>query len=114
MLTSMSKIVHIEANWTSIKKMAKSSEPDDFSMDSYSYNNSISNSEALKDTETTITVSWMGGGQVKEPSTSWDMASVYAAAAAFPQNVAKTPQRTWSVHFWHPKHHITNIIVGLY
>ncbi len=80
--------------------MARSSEPGDFSMDSYSFNNSISSSDAVKDTETSVSVNWMGGGQIKDPSTPWDMASVYAAAAEFPSNVSKTPQRTWSVlHF---------------
>ncbi|MCJ1390224.1 hypothetical protein MMC18_003082 [Xylographa bjoerkii] len=80
-----------------IKKMAKSSEPEDFSMDSYSFSNSFSTSDALKDTETTMSVNWMGGGQIKNGNTTWDVNSVFAAAAAFPQNVAKTPQRTWAI-----------------
>lgn len=77
--------------------MTKSTEATQFSLDSYSYSNSLSDSEAVKDTETTIAVNWMGGGQIKDSKQLWDIESVYAAAAAFPQNVAKTPQRTWFV-----------------
>jgi hypothetical protein len=75
--------------------MAKTSEAKEFSLDSYSQSDSFSNSAAFKDTETTISVNWMGGGQIKDPKTTWDIDSVYAAAAAFPSFVAKTPQRTW-------------------
>ena len=81
----------------SIKKMSKVKEPETFSMDNYSFNSTLSNSEALKDTETTISVNWMGGGDIKDSAVAWDVESVYATAAAFPQKVAQTPQRTWFV-----------------
>ena len=72
-------------------------EPQDFSMDSYSNSASdgLVNSESLKETETTISVNWMGGGQIKDPKANWDVKSVYDAAASFPSFVAQTPQRTW-------------------
>ncbi len=77
--------------------MTKTTEAENFSMDSYniSDNKSLSNSSALKETETTISVNWMGGGQIKDPKTSWDIDSVYGAAASFPSFVAATPQKTW-------------------
>ncbi|CEI67563.1 hypothetical protein FVEN_g5653 [Fusarium venenatum] len=52
---------------------------------------------ALKDTETTISISWIGGAQIKEASRAWDIDSMYAAAAAFPAAVAQCPQRTWAI-----------------
>lgn len=71
-------------------------EAEDFTMDSYSLDSmSASASDALKDTEMTISVSWMGGGQIKDSKTNWNIDSVYEAAAAFPSSVAKTPQKTW-------------------
>lgn len=66
-------------------------------MDAYSFSNSLAKDNKSKDTETTISVNWMGGGQFKDSTTTWDVDSVYAAAAAFPAAVAKTPQKTWSV-----------------
>ncbi|KAH7038401.1 uncharacterized protein B0I36DRAFT_381409 [Microdochium trichocladiopsis] len=82
----------------SIKKITKTkSEPQDFSMDSYGLSDSLAGSSALKETETTISVNWMGGGQIKDPKTSWDIDTVYEAAAAFPSFVAKTPQKTWAI-----------------
>ncbi|KAL6922421.1 hypothetical protein ACHAPO_010842 [Fusarium lateritium] len=52
---------------------------------------------ALKDTETTISISWIGGAQIKEAGEAWDIDSMYAAAAAFPAAVAQCPQRTWAI-----------------
>ncbi|KAK4496664.1 hypothetical protein PRZ48_012646 [Zasmidium cellare] len=52
---------------------------------------------SLTGIETTVSVAWMGGGQIKPPTTSWDLESVLAAAAAFPANVAQSPQRTWAM-----------------
>ncbi|KAF5020572.1 hypothetical protein F66182_7404 [Fusarium sp. NRRL 66182] len=83
---------------TSIKKMTKTNQgAEDFSMDAYSIGDSLSGSSALKDTETTISVNWKGGGQIKDAKSSWDINSVYEAAAAFPSCVAKTPQKTWAI-----------------
>ncbi|OBS29592.1 hypothetical protein FPOA_03529 [Fusarium poae] len=52
---------------------------------------------ALKDTETTISISWIGGAQIKEAGRAWDIDSMYASAAAFPAAVAQCPQRTWAI-----------------
>ncbi|KAF2839890.1 hypothetical protein M501DRAFT_1003380 [Patellaria atrata CBS 101060] len=56
---------------------------------------------SLKDTshekETSISVSWTGGGKIKDDTKKWDLDSAMAAAAAFPSNVAKCPQRTWAI-----------------
>ncbi|KAM7211204.1 hypothetical protein V8F06_013414, partial [Rhypophila decipiens] len=50
-----------------------------------------------RESETTISINWMGGGQIKEPAQHWDIDSLYAAAAAFPASVAQCPQRTWAI-----------------
>ncbi|KAM0425766.1 hypothetical protein ACHAPT_009016 [Fusarium lateritium] len=52
---------------------------------------------AMRQTETTITVSWSGGGQIKPQDEEWTLESLYAAAAAFPSKVAECPQRTWAI-----------------
>lgn len=51
---------------TSIKRGLRSAKgATEFTLDMDSSSSQSINSELLKDTETTITVSWMGGGQVK-------------------------------------------------
>ncbi|KAJ5692691.1 hypothetical protein N7462_002114 [Penicillium macrosclerotiorum] len=53
--------------------------------------------EALKHTETSVSVSWSGGGQIKPDSEEWTLDSLMRAAAAFPSRVAECPQRTWVI-----------------
>ncbi|KAF4332225.1 hypothetical protein FBEOM_13986 [Fusarium beomiforme] len=62
-------------------------------------------SAAMSKTETTITVSWSGGGQIKPENQSWTLDSLYSAAAAFPANVARCPQKTWAIltPYYHSK-----------
>ncbi|KAK0559525.1 hypothetical protein OC861_006616 [Tilletia horrida] len=48
-------------------------------------------------TETTITASWSGGGNIKPPNEPWTIESLIRAANRFPQNVANSPQRTQAV-----------------
>ena len=48
-------------------------------------------------TETTISVSWSGGGSIKDPTVDWTVESLKKAAAAFPDLVAVTPQRTYAI-----------------
>jgi hypothetical protein len=43
--------------------------------------------------ETTITVNYNGGGHLKDASLLWNLDSIAAAVAAFPQKVEETPQR---------------------
>jgi hypothetical protein len=49
---------------------------------------------ALDSSETSITVNWNGGGNIKLKDTLWSIESLTKVAAAFPENVSKTPQRT--------------------
>ncbi|KAJ9656097.1 hypothetical protein H2201_008648 [Coniosporium apollinis] len=87
----------VDKTSASIKSALSTGSKGDFTLDSFNVAADGSGSGALKDTETTISVSWMGGGQVKDPKQLWDMDSMFAAAAAFPAQVAKCPQRTWAV-----------------
>ncbi|KAK4221372.1 hypothetical protein QBC38DRAFT_513609 [Podospora fimiseda] len=48
-------------------------------------------------TETTIQVSWMGGGHIKPMEQQWDIKSLMQAAARFPDLVADCPQRTYAI-----------------
>lgn len=49
--------------------------------------------DSFKDTETTISVNWSGGGDVKKPEKSWDLAQVVTTANEFPNKVANYSQR---------------------
>ncbi|KAF4442962.1 hypothetical protein F53441_11606 [Fusarium austroafricanum] len=68
----------------------------ELSLDTSGSGSSTELSKALKNTEGHISVSWMGGGQIKDGE-PWDVDSVFAAAAAFPKRVAECPQRTWAI-----------------
>ena len=48
-------------------------------------------------TETTIQVSWCGGGHIKPMEQPWNIQSVMQAAARFPTLVADCPQRTYAI-----------------
>ncbi|KAF3762918.1 hypothetical protein M406DRAFT_45333, partial [Cryphonectria parasitica EP155] len=48
-------------------------------------------------TETTIQVSWCGGGHIKPMEQPWNIQSVMQAAARFPSLVADCPQRTHAI-----------------
>ncbi|KAK6543512.1 hypothetical protein TWF694_000258 [Orbilia ellipsospora] len=48
-------------------------------------------------TETTIMVSWSGGGFIKPIDEPWNIESLMDAAARFPDLVARTPQRTYAI-----------------
>ncbi|KAK0558177.1 hypothetical protein OC861_006967, partial [Tilletia horrida] len=48
-------------------------------------------------TETTIQVSWIGGGIIKPPEESWTIDSLTRAASRFPDNVAQSPQRIYAL-----------------
>ena len=66
----------------------------------FTLNEGIGSSElnaALNQTETTITVNWSGGGQVKEEAEEWSLESLFRAAAGFPAHVARCPERTWAI-----------------
>ena len=57
----------------------------------------MNKSEMKTSTETTVTVNWSGGGQIKPSDAIWDVNSLTLAAANFPDLVAKTPQRTYAI-----------------
>ncbi|KAM7214161.1 hypothetical protein V8F06_010476 [Rhypophila decipiens] len=52
---------------------------------------------ALSKIDTTITVAWSGGGQIKDPREEWTPDSLFQAAADFPSRVTKCPQTTWAI-----------------
>lgn len=57
----------------------------------------INKSNLSKETETTIAVNWSGGGSIKNPKDDWGIDTLKMAAAAFPECVAITPQRTYAI-----------------
>jgi hypothetical protein len=54
-------------------------------------------SDVWKDTETSISVNWSGGGEIKPPETEWNLKSVVQAANEFPNKVSKCSQRTSAI-----------------
>ncbi|RBQ80334.1 hypothetical protein FVER14953_20854 [Fusarium verticillioides] len=63
----------------------------------YSHDSLSSRGSVMENTESHIHVSWMGGGQIKNEDTPWDIDSIFRAAAAFPERVAERPQLTWAI-----------------
>lgn len=57
----------------------------------------IARSNIETNTETTIQVSWCGGGHIKPMEQQWDIKSLMQAAARFPDLVADCPQRTYAI-----------------
>ncbi|RYN93450.1 hypothetical protein AA0119_g9487 [Alternaria tenuissima] len=57
----------------------------------------IARSNIETNTETTIMVNWSGGGHIKPMEQQWDIQSLMAAAARFPDLVADCPQRTYAI-----------------
>ncbi|KLU89845.1 hypothetical protein MAPG_08814 [Magnaporthiopsis poae ATCC 64411] len=60
-------------------------------------NVSIAHENLSTNTETTIQVSWCGGGHIKPMEQQWDLKSLMQAAARFPDLVADCPQRTHAI-----------------
>ena len=54
-------------------------------------------SEALRNTEISISVNWVGGGEIKKPKVPWTIQSVVAVANAFPSMVARSSARTQAI-----------------
>ncbi|KAF5602070.1 uncharacterized protein FSUBG_7905 [Fusarium subglutinans] len=52
---------------------------------------------AVQETESTITVNWSGGGQIKSDDAEWTLDSLIRAASAFPGRVAACPQKTYAI-----------------
>ncbi|RGP72591.1 hypothetical protein FLONG3_6599 [Fusarium longipes] len=88
----------------------------EFTLSPYDTLTSTGSASITKNTESHIYVSWMGGGQIKDglfifnqffskvpplslslENTPWNIDSIFQAAAAFPQRVSESPQRTWAI-----------------
>ena len=54
----------------------------------------MNKSTAFNSSETTITVNWNGGGDIKDADETWSIETLTKVAAAFPTKVAACPQRT--------------------
>ncbi|KAG5661894.1 hypothetical protein KAF25_004133 [Fusarium avenaceum] len=74
-----------------------SSTATEFTLNSYDSFSSRGSASVMENTESHIHVSWMGGGQIKNENTPWDIDSIFKAAAAFPQRVSERPQLTWAI-----------------
>lgn len=57
----------------------------------------IEKNDLSSSTETTISVSWSGGGRIKPSGEKWTIEVLKDVAAAFPDMVAITPQRTYAI-----------------
>ncbi|KAK1753658.1 hypothetical protein QBC47DRAFT_430507 [Echria macrotheca] len=52
----------------------------------------------LEENETTVSVTWSGGGQeIKKPEEDWTLETMRAAALKFPDLVSRTPMRTHAI-----------------
>ncbi|TKA72048.1 hypothetical protein B0A49_05620 [Cryomyces minteri] len=51
-------------------------------------------SKILEGTEITISVNWIGGGEIKKPEAPWTLSTVVAIANAFPSMVSRCSSRT--------------------
>lgn len=60
-------------------------------------NVAIAKANIETNTETTIQVTWSGGGHIKPSEQQWDIQSLMQAAARFPDLVAECPQRTYAI-----------------
>lgn len=86
-----------KAKMTDIKaeaKVAFTAGPMDITAEA---NVGIARSNIETNTETTIQVSWCGGGSIKPMEQQWDIKSLMQAASRFPDLVADCPQRTYAI-----------------
>ncbi|EXJ55901.1 hypothetical protein A1O7_08832 [Cladophialophora yegresii CBS 114405] len=89
--------VHNKAKLLDIKaeaKVALTTGPVDITAEA---NVGIARTNLEMNTETTIQVSWCGGGHIKHMEQPWNIQSIMEAAARFPSLVANCPQRTHAI-----------------
>ncbi|KAF4446873.1 Mannose-binding lectin [Fusarium austroafricanum] len=89
--------VHNKAKLLDIKaeaKVALTTGPVDITAEA---NVGIARTNLEMNTETTIQVSWCGGGVIKPMDQPWNIQSIMEAAARFPELVSHCPQRTYAV-----------------
>ena len=93
----VSMTVHNKAKLMDIKaeaKVALTTGPVDISAEA---NVGIARTNLEMNTETTIQVSWCGGGNIKPMEQPWNIETIMQAAARFPDLVADCPQRTHAI-----------------
>lgn len=89
--------VHNRAKLLDIKaeaKVALTAGPVDITAEA---NVGIARTNLEMNTETTIQVSWCGGGVIKPMDQPWNIQSIMEAAARFPELVSHCPQRTYAI-----------------
>ncbi|OHF00894.1 hypothetical protein CORC01_03722 [Colletotrichum orchidophilum] len=89
--------VHNKAKLLDIKaeaKVALTTGPVDITAEA---NVGIARTNLEMNTETTIQVSWCGGGVIKPMDQPWNFQSIMEAAARFPELVSHCPQRTYAI-----------------
>ncbi|KAF2151443.1 hypothetical protein K461DRAFT_280233 [Myriangium duriaei CBS 260.36] len=89
--------VHNKAKLMDIKaeaKVALTAGPVDITAEA---NVGIARTNLEMNTETTIQVSWCGGGHIKPMEQPWNIQTIMQAAARFPSLVANCPQRTHAI-----------------
>ncbi|KAH7165330.1 hypothetical protein EDB81DRAFT_852234 [Dactylonectria macrodidyma] len=89
--------VHNKAKLLDIKaeaKVALTTGPVDITAEA---NVGIARTNLEMNTETTIQVSWCGGGVIKPMDQPWNIQSIMEAAARFPELVSHCPQRTYAI-----------------
>lgn len=89
--------VHNKAKLLDIKaeaKVALTAGPVDITAEA---NVGIARTNLEMNTETTIQVSWCGGGVIKPMDQPWNIQSIMEAAARFPELVSHCPQRTYAI-----------------
>jgi hypothetical protein len=57
----------------------------------------IKNDEIAQSAETTVSVSWSGGGILKKPEEAWNISTLTTTALKFADLVAQAPQRTSAI-----------------
>ncbi|KAH7376388.1 hypothetical protein B0T11DRAFT_335564 [Plectosphaerella cucumerina] len=89
--------VHNKAKLLDIKaeaKVALTAGPVDITAEA---NVGIARTNLEMNTETTVQVSWCGGGVIKPMDQPWNIQSIMEAAARFPELVSHCPQRTYAI-----------------
>lgn len=89
--------VHNKAKLLDIKaeaKVALTTGPVDIKAEA---NVGIARTNLEMNTETTVQVSWCGGGVIKPMDQPWNIQSIMEAAARFPELVSHCPQRTYAI-----------------
>jgi hypothetical protein len=88
-------MVHLLSSNFRLKGFMNGAGDGEFTLSKGSGSSSIA--ATLKQTETTISVNWSGGGQIKPEGEEWSLETLMRVAAGFPTKVAACPQRTYAI-----------------